>query len=227
MFFPERIKKITTKDKVLEIGPGSLPFQRANVYLEKKYQDENEYYKQRGYAEKVELKGDIVYYEGKKFPFLDKEFDYVICSHVLEHVDDIDLFINEINRVSKRGYLEFPTIYYDFIYNIPEHINLVFYDGNVIKWMKKSDADMTKFSKIQDFFLATSWKGYKSLINDLKQFMFQGFEWENEIKIKQAFDLNSLCYDIDLLEIPEHESNSVTFKKKLKRKIITLFNKYL
>jgi SAM-dependent methyltransferase len=227
MFFPERIKNIKKNDKVLEIGPGSMPFPRANVYLEKRYQDDKEFYRQRGHMEKVELKGEVVYYDCKKFPFSDKEFDYVICSHVLEHVEDIEHFIGEINRVSKGGYLEFPTIYYDYIYNIYEHINLVFYDGNVIKWMKKSNAGMTNFGKIQEFFFTTSMKGYKSFINDIKQFMFQGFEWENEIKIKQVYKLDALCYDLDLLEIPEHENNLKTFRKRLKRKIISLLNKYL
>ena len=31
----------------------------------------------------------------KKLPFKDKEFDYVIASHVIEHVDDFEFFIND------------------------------------------------------------------------------------------------------------------------------------
>jgi SAM-dependent methyltransferase len=42
-------------------------------------------------------------------PFKDKEFDYVICSHVLEHVPDPFKLKAEIERVGKAGYIELPT----------------------------------------------------------------------------------------------------------------------
>ena len=40
---------------------------------------------------------------GQFLPFSDKAFDYVICSHVLEHVEDPDLLISELMRVSNTG----------------------------------------------------------------------------------------------------------------------------
>ena len=36
---------------------------------------------------------------GKKLPFQDKEFDYIILSHVMEHVENIEDFKKEIERV--------------------------------------------------------------------------------------------------------------------------------
>ena len=45
----------------------------------------------------------------KKLPFKDKEFDFVIASHVAEHVEDISYFLDELSRVSKKGYIEVPT----------------------------------------------------------------------------------------------------------------------
>ena len=45
----------------------------------------------------------------KKLPFKDKEFDFVVASHVMEHVEDVDFFIKELERVSKKGYIELPT----------------------------------------------------------------------------------------------------------------------
>ena len=57
------------------------------------------------------------HYEGKKFikinekklPFKDKEFDFVIASHVIEHVEDFEFFINELERISSKGYIELPS----------------------------------------------------------------------------------------------------------------------
>ena len=45
----------------------------------------------------------------KKLPFSDKEFDYIICAHVIEHVNDPIFFKNEIERIGKSGYIELPT----------------------------------------------------------------------------------------------------------------------
>ena len=45
----------------------------------------------------------------KSLPFKDKEFDYVICTHVIEHVNDPIFFKKEIERVGKSGYIELPT----------------------------------------------------------------------------------------------------------------------
>ena len=48
-------------------------------------------------------------YTDQKLPFKDKEFDYVILSHVMEHVSDISEFTKEIQRIAKAGYIELPT----------------------------------------------------------------------------------------------------------------------
>ena len=40
---------------------------------------------------------------------LNNEFDFVIASHVLEHVEDFKFFIKELERVSNKGYIELPT----------------------------------------------------------------------------------------------------------------------
>ena len=48
-------------------------------------------------------------YPNQNLPFKDKEFDYVISSHVLEHVPNIFEFTKEIERVAKAGYIELPT----------------------------------------------------------------------------------------------------------------------
>ena len=42
-------------------------------------------------------------------PFKDKDFDYVICAQVLEHVDDPIALVNELQRTATRGYLEVPS----------------------------------------------------------------------------------------------------------------------
>ena len=79
----------------------------------------------------------------KKLPFNDKEFDYVICAHVIEHVNDPIFFKKEIERIGKSGYIELPTRLND---------NMVFGCDEEIfghKWWFEFDDDNKKlvFSK--------------------------------------------------------------------------------
>ena len=73
MFFPERIKSIKATDRVLEIGPGSTPHPRSDIFLEKQFADPEEYRSQRGYTPDFNSSKPIVYYDGDVFPFKDKE----------------------------------------------------------------------------------------------------------------------------------------------------------
>lgn len=41
-------------------------------------------------------------YDGKTFPFEDEKFDSAICSEVLEHVFEPEIFLKEVNRVLKK-----------------------------------------------------------------------------------------------------------------------------
>src|SRR6185436_4985835 len=47
-------------------------------------------------------KADLVY-DGKKIPFPDGEFDYVLCTEVMEHTKEPSDFLSEIYRVLKNG----------------------------------------------------------------------------------------------------------------------------
>ena len=80
------------------------------------------------------------FYQGKKFirinekklPFKDKEFDFVISSHVIEHVDDFEFFLKELERISTKGYIELPTRLGDNLVfeNKTDHIWWFLYDDN-------------------------------------------------------------------------------------------------
>ena len=83
--------------KILDIGCGYTASDYANVICD--VQDLSNYYKDRNF---IKL-------ENKILPFKDDEFDFVIASHVIEHVEDVELFIAELERISKKGYIELPT----------------------------------------------------------------------------------------------------------------------
>lgn len=207
MFFPERIKNIGHNDKVLEIGPGADPYFRSDILLEKKYTTEEEYYSQLGKEGHIITNKTIILYDGEIMPFVDDEFDYVICSHVLEHIDDIDKFMKEIMRVGKRGYFEFPTIYYDYIYNFDVHKTFLLHSDNLLLWFPKENTQLSQFKVVNEFFLATLSKGYDSYINDFKDYFFQGFEWNRSLQIRKADNLHELCFKPTSLSFPTKDNS--------------------
>jgi len=80
-------------------------------------QDLSEFYKNKD--------KNFVLIEDKKLPFKDNQFDFIYASHVIEHVDDVAYFISELQRISKKGYIELPSMLEDNIVlsenNIKDH----------------------------------------------------------------------------------------------------------
>ena len=55
-------------------------------------------------------------------PFKNKQFDTVLCSHTLEHVDDPQAFFDELDRVGEKVTVVIPPIYDIFAaFNFLEH----------------------------------------------------------------------------------------------------------
>ena len=98
---------------ILDIGCGYKAHKNATVIADIK--DFSNFYKNKKFVQIKE----------KKLPFKDKEFDFVIASHVIEHVDDFEFFIKELERISSKGYIELPSRLGD---------NLVFENRNDHIW---------------------------------------------------------------------------------------------
>jgi ubiquinone/menaquinone biosynthesis C-methylase UbiE len=197
MFFKEKIKSIKPSDRVLEIGPGSSPFHRSNAFLEIKLATLEERILQRGeIVDDPDYKGrPVYYYDGGVFPFANKEFDYIICSHVIEHVDDPDLFVSEIFRVGGgRGYLEYPMITYEYLYDFDVHKLILKFDtkANNLQYVKKRDLPLSIFSPVTALLRKSLDYHWDDLCSASKNMFFEGFEFSKEFKITQERDLTKL-----------------------------------
>jgi SAM-dependent methyltransferase len=195
MFFPERICSIRSGDLVLEIGPGGLPHPRANVFLEKLFEDDKVAEAQRGFSGKLKTDKEVVYYGGGVFPFKDKGFDYVIASHVLEHVSDIENFLAEMFRVANKGYIEYPLIYYDYVYDFPEHSTFLKFSHGKLLYLPKRMTSLSEFSEVTRFFYESLRAGHVSLIDGLRKELFEGFEWVAPFKIERAIRISDMCWE--------------------------------
>ena len=99
--------------KILDIGCGYRAHKNASVLAD--VQDFSNFYKEKKFVQIKE----------KDLPFKDKEFDFVVASHVIEHVEDFEFFIKELERITSKGYIELPTRLGD---------NLVFENKNDHVW---------------------------------------------------------------------------------------------
>ena len=90
--------KIGKKDFVLEIGSGHNPSFRSDVIVDKYIHDNSN----RCGNIKIYHHQKFVNADGENLPFSDKEFDYVICNQVLEHSDNTEKFISELQRGGER-----------------------------------------------------------------------------------------------------------------------------
>ena len=83
--------------KVLEIGPGHIPFAKATHFVDR--------------YPRPDVKGELhnVNVIRDPLPFADKIFDFVYCRHVVEDLVYPDLLLSEMNRVGRSGYIETPS----------------------------------------------------------------------------------------------------------------------
>ena len=104
--------------RILDIGCGYRAHPNATVIAD--VQDLSNYYKEKKFIKINE----------KKLPFKDKEFDFIIASHVIEHVEDFEFFIKELERISSKGYIELPSRLGDNLVfeNKTDHIWWFIYD---------------------------------------------------------------------------------------------------
>ena len=74
---------IRATDLVLEIGSGNNPNPRSDILCDRYIHDNN----QRAGEFAAVIDRPLVVADGYRLPFKDKTFDYVICSHILEHME--------------------------------------------------------------------------------------------------------------------------------------------
>ena len=153
--------------KVLDIGCGYGAHKKASVVCD--VQDLSKFYEDKIF---IKLESEIL-------PFKVKEFDFVIASHVLEHVEDVDIFIKELERVSSKGYIEVPTKLED---------NLVFENKKDHIWHMEFDDinyELIISKKVQYFEPILTVSTIKKLSEIFKQSLVLELYWENQIKYKK------------------------------------------
>jgi len=190
--FIEKILSDNPKWKVLDIGCGYSANPYATTICDT--QDFSKYYKNKTFVKITE----------KNLPFKDKEFDFVVASHVAEHVKDVTYFLNELSRVSKQGYIEVPTRLED---------NLVFENKNDHLWHFVFDDVKKKIiisNKVQYFQPILTVSSIKSLNNFFKESLVLELHWDNSIEYSIIKNDLKPSHNISILKL---------FKKYISKKV--------
>tara|TARA_Y100000389_G_C17277749_1_gene421316 strand:+ start:95 stop:775 length:681 start_codon:yes stop_codon:yes gene_type:complete len=170
----EHVLKVLNNNKnnwqILDIGCNQDPVEYAQTVAD--VHDFSKLYKD---------KKKFILINSKKLPFKDNQFDFVYASHVIEHVEDVSYFIKELQRISKKGYIELPTMLEDNIVlsynNIKDHKwYFQFDDVNQILLAER------KKQLIEPFI--THGLLFGSLRKNFRSSLVLELFWENEINYK-------------------------------------------
>ena len=166
--FIDNLLKNNTTWKILDIGCGYTAHSNASVICD--VQDLSNFYKDRKF---IRLKE-------KTLPFKNKEFDFVIASHVIEHVTDVGYLIKELERVSTKGYIELPTILEDNLVfeNKKDHLWHMEFDDN------KNELQISK--KVQYLEPVITVSSIKKLSKYFRQSLVLELYWENSIEFTKV-----------------------------------------
>jgi SAM-dependent methyltransferase len=173
--------QIKKSDRVLEVGGGHRPHPRANVVVDK-YTNSNFH---RSGDLKVLKNQTFLEADGENLPFKDKEFDYVICSHVLEHVENPEKFLAEQFRVAKRGYMETPSLLGEALYARESHKWIIQEFNDVIYLVDKKKINFQygyDMAELLQGYLPTNSIGYKILERTHPNMFTNRIEWVGNFK---------------------------------------------
>ena len=179
--FIEKTLSLNPSWNILDIGCGYGASKYANVICD--VQDLSQYYPEKKFIKLID----------KKLPFKDNEFDFVVASHVIEHVEDVEFFIGELERISKQGYIELPTMLED---------NLVFENKKDHLWHMDFDDiknELLISKKTQYFEPVLTVSSIKKLNKIFRKSLVLELFWEQTIEYKMNENVEKNINKISIL----------------------------
>ena len=187
--------KIGPNDLVLDVGSGHNPNPRSDILCDRYIEDDTE----RGGS--IRADRPLIVADGHNLPFKDKAFDYVIASHIIEHMDDPERFCSELQRVSRAGFIASPT-------ELAEHM---FY-WSFHKWyVNKTGDKLVLHPKVN----------VPNIFGDLFHYMYEYNPWYARFhrSLPDMFWMEYEWRDRINIEIRDRSPLDLTDKRALKRMV--------
>lgn len=174
-----RLGQIGEGELVLEIGSGDRPNPRSDVLVDRFIEDDTE----RGGGLKIDR--PLVVADAHHLPFKDGAFDYVVCYHILEHMDDPAQFIRELTRVGKRGYIQSPSEIAEKLFHWSFHrwyVNLI--GGKLVLHPCEED---DRFGDLFDYLYARNPR-FARFCRSMPALFYVDYEWAGAIDFEIRTD---------------------------------------
>lgn len=195
--------KIKLSDLVLEVGSGDNPNPRTDILCDR-YLIDN---RQRAGNFPILIDRPFVVGDAHSLPFKDNNFDYVICAHILEHLEDPLKFLKEVVRVGKAGFIETPSVLSERLFGWDFHFWFCYQQGKTLVLTRKKEGE-----RFGGFFhrLIKENIWFRRFFEKNRDKFYTAFEWQGEIKAKVSKNLPS-----DFLKKTDNELWKIL--KKIKR----------
>lgn len=161
-------------DLVLDVGAGGNPFPRSDVLMDRLTGAEHRC------GESMMIDRPVVFGDASRMPFKDKAFDFVIASHILEHMAEPEVFLKELQRVGKAGYIETPNALFERLFPYHIHCLEVLDKDGVLHIHKKHGPVEDRFLGTKDLLAeGTPWG---SVMHDSPQMFHVRYFWRDNIR---------------------------------------------
>ena len=147
-FWDRRLRIPVAADAlVLDVGGGDQPHWRADVVVDRYPGASRAGQRIAGGGARVDR--PLFVADAAHLPFATGAFDYVVCSHTLEHVPDPAAAVAELCRVASAGYIEVPEAGASKVLDFPTHLWWCSLDDGTLVFRAKHshdfDGDIARF----------------------------------------------------------------------------------
>ena len=162
------------RDRVLDVGSGHNPHLRADVLCDSEGAQDS----QRPASLGIHIDRRPFYQaSAQSLPFPDRSFDFVICRHLVEHVEDPGELLGELTRVGRRGYIETPSPAWELLNPTSYHRWMVQWDGDRLHFWRKHPAF---FENLKPLPLRYR-RGFEALVRHAPETFLTRWVWESAI----------------------------------------------
>lgn len=209
---------VSKSDLVLEVGAGGNPYFRSNVLV-----DAYEATSERHWVPLIKDRPTVLAF-AEKLPFKDKQFDFVIASHVLEHSHYPEKFLSELQRVAKAGYIEVPDAFMERINPYPDHRLEITVRENKLLIQKKtspiSDPHVVELYESRAKKIVTKYT--------IPKYPFEfhvRYYWKDKIDY-QVINPQDKTFDAEQEEFNANSSKKSSLRGKVQSYILSLIRRY-
>lgn len=166
-------------DLVLEVGSGGRPFARSDVLVDMFLDDNTE----RASAN-LTLDRPVICANAENLPFVSSSFDFVLTSHMLEHLIYPERFLNEVQRVGSHGLIIAPSEFCEKIMPSHRHLWLISIDDHntLVLKQKKQVSEVGLPPILHEVWLTD--QNYRNFFKNRPDLFEARFTWEGSFNYR-------------------------------------------